>query len=155
MMKRAPLRIRLTHVACIPVILLSLLLIPEHSLADIPLNSIGSDVTGVGGLATAWSFACTYLPYCTGSATGFSGLELLGAIIGNAVLWVIGGVAVCVVIYGAILIIASPVKTENIESGKKAVLYGLLGLLIALIANEVVDWICYLLFVMGGTGPFC
>jgi hypothetical protein len=128
----------------------ALLLTPTQDAEAIALNMIGRDIGG--GPPSAWIVAQTYLPYFLGMGpnTRLSGIELLATMLRNAVLWVIGGVAVCAILYGAILIITSTGNTEKITAGKKAVQYGLLGLFLALIANGISAFLFCTLRLAGG-----
>lgn len=59
----------------------------------------------------------------------------------NVLLGVIGIVAVIMVIYGGFKIVTSAGAADKVKSGKETILYGVVGLIIALLAFAIVNFV--------------
>ena len=68
----------------------------------------------------------------------------------NVILAVLGVATVCVIIYGGINLLISQGDPSKIKRGKDAILYGLIGLLIALLAFAIVNFVLTSVFSGGG-----
>jgi len=109
-------------------------------MALIPLaEALGlADITNPGAPGL-WTVPCTILPYCGAGATG---IEIMTGIFAKAVLWIIGSAAVLIILYAAARMITSAGNDEIARNAyKKTILYALLGLLFAVLASTIVNYV--------------
>ena len=69
-----------------------------------------------------------------------TGADLIGAIV-KASLGIIGALAILVIVYGGVLYITSAGNEENIKKAKTAVTGAVIGLVVALLAYVIVDFV--------------
>lgn len=78
------------------------------------------------------------------NATGQSGSRSLEQSINdvtNVLLFVIGAIAVIVIIYGGIKFVTSDGDASKIKGARETILYAVVGIVIALIAYAIVRWV--------------
>ena len=85
-----------------------------------------------------WIKICTILPFC--SVGPHAPLFFRDKII-NFIFLAIGGVAVCMIIYGGIKLILSQGSEEALTEARKIILYAAVGLALALIGATVMAYI--------------
>ena len=105
--------------------------------------------TGADGITDMWNMAADFLPwrnaggnaivniYGSGSSYGIIIVSII-----NGVLWLIGGAAVILIMWGGIQMIISGLNEEELNKGKKTLLYAIAGLILALL-GEVIVWMVY------------
>lgn len=108
------------------------LFLPAVAFAE--LESVGGG-PGVGGM---WGAICSTLPFC---GMGAGGVEHFASIIIDAVLSIIAAAAVIVIIYAGIKLIVSQGNDEAIGEAKKITLYALGGLVLALLAMAIKNYV--------------
>ena len=125
-------------------------LVPHASAAatNIHISDIGSRDPAVQAM---WSKIANIFPYVN---IGSGAVSLLGSKLVDFILLMIGSIAVAVILFSALRIIAS--RGEDIEEPKKALLYAVLGLVLAVLADVIVRSACTIAFsAAGGTTPQC
>ncbi len=120
-------------------------LLPQIASAGTTLGTLGRNVPGSPSLFPAWSQICFFTPYC-GIVVPGGGLTILSLIVIDTVMLFIGASAIVVVIYGAIRIITSLGEQDKIKTGRQAILYGLLGLFLAIISDALFRWLTLFLY---------
>ncbi len=106
----------------------------------LPVSASAAGLADVGGgTGPIWSAACTMLPYC---GSGASGLAIMTGIVSNVILWTIGPAAVLIILYASIRIITSGGNDETVrKSMKEIILYAVLGLIFAILADTIINYI--------------
>lgn len=109
-------------------------------------RSVENLAPGAAGISNMWNMATTVLPFRGqgGNAiVNISGnMQSYGIIVVtiiNGVLWLSGGCAVIMMIWGGIQMITSGLNEEQLGKGKKTIMYALSGLIFVLLA-EVIVW---------------
>lgn len=102
------------------------------------LGDIGMGDKFSGSFKGMWDDVCTILPYCK---KGDMGVGIVTGIIIKTVLWIIGSGAVLMILYAAVRIVASGGNDEMITKGKKVIFYAALGLLFAVAASVIVNFV--------------
>lgn len=102
------------------------------------LTSIGTASPGVSGM---WEAVCSTVPFC---GVGRNAPLVLGLKIINFLLMMIGGTAVAVIIYAGIKLIISRGNDEGLTEAKKIAGYAAAGLILATVADAVVNYAIYL-----------
>jgi len=85
----------------------------------------------------------------TAAQSGQTNQRTLPEIIGNIIKWVLGLVGVVLLvmfIYGGVLYATSAGSEEKVETGKKVMLYAILGVIIIALAFALTNWIIKALF---------
>lgn len=108
------------------------------------LKDIGDRGPGVEDM---WDEICDILPFCE---VGRAAPALLSLKISSFLLRMIGGVAVLVLIYAGIRLIASRGNEEDQTEAKKIVLYALLGVVLAIVADVAVNYALSLFAIAAG-----
>lgn len=106
-----------------------------------PSLAIAAGLKEVGGgfADPIWADICSMLPYCN---QGNRGVQITTGIVSNVILWTIGPAAVLVILYAAIRIVTSGGNDETVrKSMKEIILYALLGLILALLADTIINFI--------------
>lgn len=94
---------------------------------------------GAGTANAVWAQVCTMLPYCGG---GFDGVKVITTIVSNVILWMIGPAAVIIILYASIRLVTSGGNDETVrKSLKEIILYALLGLILAILADTIVKYV--------------
>lgn len=94
---------------------------------------------GAGFANPIWADICTMLPYC---GQGVQGVQITTNIVSNVIMWTIGPAAMLVILYAAIRIITSGGNDETVrKSMKEIILYALLGLILAILADTIISYI--------------
>jgi hypothetical protein len=105
--------------------LVSAPLIPSTvALADDPATSIGQGVTGVGG-----------------GAPGKDDLQGYIKTIVNVMLFILGAIAVIMIIIGGIRYATSNGDAAAIKGAKDTILYAVIGLIVAILAYAIVNFV--------------
>jgi|GEM_PF-1380643 hypothetical protein len=89
------------------------------------------------GVATMWAMICSTLPFCS---VGTGAPALLALKVTSLLLRLIGGVAVGVIIYAGIRLIIARGGEEGRTEAKKIVMYAVLGLILALVADALITY---------------
>ena len=108
--------------------------------ALLPLPAYAGGLADVGAAMVTgmWIDVCTLLPYCGMGATG---VGVITGIIVRTVLWIIGSSAILIILYAAVRIVSSAGNEETISKGKKVIFYAALGLLFAVLASTIVNYV--------------
>jgi len=94
---------------------------------------------GAGTAAPIWTAVCSYLPYC---GQGANGVTIVTGILSNIILWTIGPAAVVVILYASIRLITSAGNDETVRKAmKEIILYALLGLILAMLSDTIINYI--------------
>lgn len=101
-------------------------------------SAMGLSDIGAGFMSGMWTDVCTILPYC---GQGASGVAIVTGIMIKTVLWLIGSGAVLIILFAAVRIVASGGNDEMVSKGKKMILYAVLGLLFAVLASIIVNFV--------------
>ncbi len=108
----------------------------------------GLDAVGGGTANPIWAQVCTMLPYCNVGGVnplgpgGLGKLSIITAIVSNFILWTIGPAAVIVIIYASIRLITSSGNDETVRKAwKEIILYAVLGLIFALLADTIINFL--------------
>ena len=105
----------------------------------LPLSVDAAKLEKVGGYSGAiWTQACTVLPYC---GMGGSGVLIVTRMLTGAVLWTIGAGAVVIILYAAVRIVSSAGNEEVLGKARKVIFYAALGLLFAVLAGTIVNYV--------------
>lgn len=115
------------------------------------LGSLGKNVSGGTPIAGTWLNICNSpfggLPYCTVTGNvslwGLSvpaQLYVAADMIATFVTLFIGSFAIIMIIFGGIRIITSTGEPDKIKAGRQAILYGLLGVFLAIISEMLFLW---------------
>lgn len=91
-------------------------------------------------LAKMWNDICSVMP-CSLGGPAASTPAILALKVTQFITQVIGGAAALVLLYAAIKVILSQGKDEGISEGKKIAMYALLGVILAIISNGVIDFV--------------
>ena len=111
------------------------------------LEQIGTAGPGVGGM---WSQICGSL-FCTfGGSSGSQTVYALARKVTNFTSMIIGGVAVAIVVYAGIRMIAAQGKDDQVAEARKMIIYALVGLGLAIIAPVIVSFV--IRFIQSATG---
>lgn len=111
------------------------LVIPSVHAGGAVLDGVGA---GNPGVAKMWDLICDVMPFCslgTGAPAYFAG-RVIGFL-----LEIIGGLAVAILIYAGIILIASQGNDEKLSEAKKIAMWALLGLVLAIIADAVLNYV--------------
>jgi hypothetical protein len=87
---------------------------------------------------TIWAQACAVLPYC---GSGGTGVIIVTGMITKAVLWTIGAGATVVILYASARIVSSAGNEEVLGKSKKIIFYATLGILFAILASTIVNYL--------------
>lgn len=85
----------------------------------------------------------------TAEQSGQTSQRTLPEIIGNIIKWVLGLVGIVLLvmfIYGGVLYATSAGSEEKVETGKKVMLYAIMGIIIIALAFALTNWIINALF---------
>lgn len=66
--------------------------------------------------------------------------DLIGTIV-NTMLFIVGALAVVVIIVGGIMFVTSAGNQQSVTNAKNAVLYAVIGLVVAFLAYAIVNWV--------------
>ena len=126
--------------------LLSLLSPSAHATT---IEKLGSNQPSI---ALMWTILKDYtFPHTN---VGTHGVAFIAVKIFDFILRTIGGLAVIIILWGAIRIITG--GEEGVTEGKKIVLYAVLGLIAALCADAATIYTCQLVWAAsGGVAPNC
>ncbi|MBQ1344578.1 hypothetical protein IIY59_02530 [Candidatus Saccharibacteria bacterium] len=72
---------------------------------------------------------------------GVKGSDTLVKDVITTLVWIVGIASVIVIIYGGILFTTSAGDSGKVKKGKDAILYGIVGLLIAILAYVIVGFV--------------
>ena len=75
------------------------------------------------------------------SGGGVKGSDALVKDVITILVWIVGIASVIVIIYGGILFTTSAGDSGKVKKGKDAILYGIVGLLIAILAYVIVGFV--------------
>lgn len=80
---------------------------------------------------------------CTGVSTENSGIDLMETLstIINVVIGVVGFLAVVMIIYGGVQYTTSAGAADKVKSAKDTIMYGIIGLVVALLAFAIVNFV--------------
>lgn len=102
----------------------------------------GAVLKGIGGgnpgVNTMWDMICSALPFCT---LGTGAPAYFAARVVGFLLEIIGGLAVAILIYAGIILIASRGSDEKFTEAKKIAMWALVGLVLAIIADGVLNYV--------------
>lgn len=103
------------------------------------LNEVGSSGAGVSGM---WESICNTFPpaFCN---LGLDGIAYAAGLVVDFVFAVIAGLAVLVIIFAGLKLIFSAGNEEAAGEAKKIILYALIGLLLALLAEVIKTFVVY------------
>lgn len=98
---------------------------------------------GAGFVTGLWVDPCSILPYCDPFAMwGVTGVEIITNIIAKTVLFFVGSGAILIILYAAARMVTSAGNDEVARNAaKKTILYALLGLLFAILASAIVNYV--------------
>lgn len=115
----------------------------------VTLEQIGSAGPGVSQM---WNTIIGTFPH---TSAGNGALALIALRIISFVLSLIGGAATAVMIYAGIKMVMSRGQDEGLSEAKKIALYALLGVILALLADVIVFFVCSFLAprLAGGSAP--
>jgi len=85
----------------------------------------------------------------TAEQSGQTNQRTLPEIIGNIIKWVLGVVGIILLvmfIYGGVLYATSAGSEEKVETGKKVMLYAIMGVIIIALAFALTNWVINALF---------
>lgn len=109
--------------------------------------AVAMTVLGLGGIATmspaAYAASSNYGLDLIGSGAATASSDLKGAVtkIINAILGVVGLLAVVMVIIGGINFITSQGDTGKVTKARNTILYGVIGMVIAILAYAIVNFV--------------
>jgi len=109
--------------------LLDLLVPTAHAVI---LEQIGGGMT-----AGMWGAICSVLPYC---ATGANAPIVFATRVTQFVLMLVGGVAVCAIVYAGIKMMIEQGNDSAVAEAKKIVLYAAAGLVLAIMASTIIGY---------------
>ncbi len=85
---------------------------------------------------------------CSGAGGCEGDISTIGAFfqnmingVGGLVMMVIGSLAVLIVVYGGILMMTSTGNPAGVKKGKDCIVWGVIGLVVALYARVIIDWV--------------
>lgn len=103
------------------------------------LNDVGKATISPNYAKPMWDDICSILPYC---GKGDQGVQIATGIVSKVILWTIGPAAVLVILYAAIRMVTSAGNDETVrKSMKEIILYALLGLILAVLADTIISFI--------------
>lgn len=104
------------------------------------------------GVSAMWGIITSIFPY---AGVGKGALVLIAFKIISFILSLIGGAATVVLIYAGIRLVISHGEEEGVSEAKKTALYALLGVVLALMADLIVFFVCSELAprLVGGAAP--
>jgi hypothetical protein len=117
--------------------IVGLLLVPALALGSmlIPMTASAADCTGTdieSGAACAKG---------TGQATNLFGTGGIFQTITNTALFIIGAISVLMLIYGGIRYTISGGDAKNVEAAKSTIMYAIIGIVVALLAFAIVNFV--------------
>jgi len=106
-------------------------------------------IAGIGFAAVpATASAVTVFPVCTAtsdsSVCAASGTDKASSLIGkiiNILLFVLGAIAVIMIIIGGITYVTSTGDSTSVTRAKNTILYSIIGLVVAFSAYAIVNWV--------------
>jgi hypothetical protein len=101
-------------------------------------NQTGCGVCAADPQATAWDDATKT---CTTGSAGQGNLSNLIQIVINVMLFIVGTLSVIMIIFGGIRYTASAGNKSAIDSAKTTIIYAVVGLVVAIIAFALVQWV--------------
>ncbi len=90
------------------------------------------------GIQSMWIRICNTLPFC---GVGPAAPAFFVTKVINFVLYCISGIAVAMIVYGAIKMVISQGNEEALGETRKIVTYALVGLILALLARAIMAYI--------------
>lgn len=107
--------------------------------------AVAMTVLGLGGIATmspaAYAAGSYGLSYISGDNIKTSNLSTLISGVINAILGVVGLLAVVMIIIGGINFITSQGDTGKVTKARNTILYGVIGMVIAIFAYAIVNFV--------------
>jgi hypothetical protein len=119
--------------------IVGLLAVPTLALSSVlfaPVNVLAVDCSITGGIQNG--AACGQAP---GQATTLFGPGGIFQTITNTALYIIGAVSVLMLIYGGIRYTISMGDAKNVEAAKNTIMYAVIGVVVALLAYAIVNFV--------------
>lgn len=108
----------------------------------VPLLALGvSTVTGVYDAAAQVRDGADASEQAGQSALGGDSLGVIVKNVVNALLYVIGALAVIMLIWGGIRYTTSGGNANSVTAAKNTILYAVIGLIVAILAYAIVNWV--------------
>lgn len=107
--------------ACLVIALFGVMALPETTLAA-PVDEIQKGVNGAGG-------------------GGAKELKVYIKLIIDILMWIIGAIAVIVIVVGGIKYVTSDGDAGKIKSAKDTILYAVIGIVVAILSYAIVNFI--------------
>lgn len=89
----------------------------------------------------------------TGTPTALFGSTSIITTISNTILFIAGGLAVIMIIFGGLRYVVSAGNSASVTAAKNTVLYAIVGLIIAFLAFAAVNFILGTVGSLGGVSP--
>jgi hypothetical protein len=118
------------------ILLLAIILafLPESASAV----GIATITASTPGSTAMWSYIGTYLPYFGG---GNVAPLIIGTIVINTVVSLIGGASVAIIIYSSIQMSLTGFSEESLTKGKKTITYAAMGLVFAILSEAIIIYV--------------
>ncbi len=134
-----------TKVACLALAMIGLnilCLVPAVSATGVVIADDTGQITGLptGDTGTTGSGSYNYVGQLQGTGTKTDLLSIIQTII-NVVIGLVGVIAVVVMIMGGISFITSQGDTNKVTKARNTILYGVVGLIVALLAFAIVNFV--------------
>jgi hypothetical protein len=130
-------------------------MLPLHTLIDhflIPLAHADVSDLGAGspGISQMWSTLQATFPHTQLGAA--APIFFMGRV-AQFVLSLIGGTAICSIVYAGIIMSTAGGDAGKLSEGKTIIMYSLLGVILAILADGIVLYICsYMIPLIAGGG---
>lgn len=118
--------------------IVGLLAVPALALGSIMLAPISVSALDCTGTSIANGAECAK---GTDQATTLFGTGGIFQVITNAALFIIGAVSVLMLIYGGIRYTISMGDAKNVEAAKNTIMYAVIGIVVALLAYAIVNFV--------------